>query len=315
MVTRLVMALEGGAVVACAGEVKVSTPIGDDDIAAITSTLGTIAQSLPLHRRKVELTLCRRLAQRRLLRGVPPVRSGVLVALVSAQQGRFFRKAGGSLAVNARWVPGPGGVERLVEAVAVSEPVLDVIGDVLTRSGVKSVAVRAEGSPLRLESRSRGLRRAASTRRCALATWSAAAFMWIAAAAVHGGYLLRIDKQLNVESGELAPATQSLAVARRDVGLVAQAVAYVSVSERQRLLIARRLGAIVTALPDSAHIEVVSLSTDRGSSVTASTRDATGLVAALGRRLGGVAVAAEPTSDPAAPGSERVTLNMTAWER
>jgi hypothetical protein len=250
------------------------------------------------------VVLAQSVVQRRFLRDIPPVRPSALREMVALQQARFFRRHASPLATTARWLAADRSTGA--EAIATDSDRLDAIARGLESAGVVTLRIHAaaDGPELRAPYQ----RTSAARRRRALnrVLTSVAMLAWCAAPLVHGSRLMRADRRLARELANLAAPAAALRTAQRELASAAFIVAQVDASLREQRTLPGLVSAIVSAVPDSAYINALSLPAGGGGIVTGAAQQPAVLVSRLGMVDGVV--------EPRADGSFTPEAGPGQWE-
>ncbi len=277
-------------IVEWAGNAEFATP---DELAA---AIAALAMETPLLRRaaRADVEVTPPLVQVRTLTDLPPVHPGALAALVALQAGRYFRKNGKPLVTDATWI-GPRNrwqrgpyVPRAARAAAIEAPWVDAIVAGTLTAGLPIPTIFAGDAPgaRRLdliapaERVARRRRALGLTRRMAVL----AAALWMSASALYVGRLVGARGRLGVEAARVRKASDAVSAARRALDDGQAMVATVSADAAVRGELLARLGALLSALPDSAFLSSLELDRDGHGVITGGAPHAAEVVAALERR-------------------------------
>jgi hypothetical protein len=271
-----------------AGEAGFQSP---DDLRHLVVQLAS--ESLPIRAGFLRVKLELPLVQVRTLDGLPPVRSSALRALVAQQAGRFFRKNGKPLVVDAMWVRRVRGASGIAQAAAVEEIWIDALTDGAQAAGLVLETIRpsigTSGCKLSLLSPAERARR----RRLELLALRnlvlLAGILWVLAGVAFTIRVQREQRRIDRALAALEPVARAVDLARRDLTQAAVMVETIERVQRERGIVLHRLAAITAALPDSAYLTSLDL------------RDSAGTVSGLAPRAASVVAAFEQTPVVAAP--------------
>lgn len=283
---------------------------GPEEVARAIAHLGA-AEGFPARVRWAEALLDEGAIQRRLLRDVPPVRQCTLDELVRLQQQRFFRRNGVPLVTRAHWQRTGSGAPRVAEAVAVEAPLLDAIADGVATAGLRLRKVVAQGSDLEFVSEQEVRRRQEWAKRLLRCLVVANTLVWLGAATAHVAGLLLANHRLSEELTQLREPSAALLRARRELSSATGMISAIEQSQAQRAALAMRIAEIVRALPDSAYLTSLALSSQGVGRLTASARDPAAVIARL-EQVTGLPTPrreGEPVMEPEA-GWQRITVSF-----
>jgi hypothetical protein len=251
------------------------------------------------------------LVQVRSLRGLPPVSTPKLRGIVSTQSGRFFRKNGKPLVIDAVW-DGRSGPDRVALAVAVEEPWVEAIAEAAHASGVRLASLGPAGLPggRRFRLLSPGQRkRYRRDQLLALKRLAAAATaLWLFAAATAAGRMHAERARLDSEIVRLEAPVAAMGRAGRALDSASRMVRGIATAEADRGRILATLTAISAALPDSAYITALTLD-----------RRGRGELTVVARHSSEVLAAFEQSTELVSPQLEGGVVRETSagreWER
>lgn len=255
-----------GGVVTWAGEAAY------ESLLDLTETIARLAAE-PVERcGRLAVTLERPPVQTRTLTDLPRVKDRELVALVAHQAARYFRRNGHALVTDAVWA----GKAQVAHAAAAPEPVVEAIVAGAHAAGLQIEGICPAGSPaplLLLPGSERAARARAQQkliRRLGVAT----AGVWMLVLGLAIGRLVWERRAVERQLTSLAAPIAAVLTARRelrDADALLQAVAQAD-RQRGRGLVA--LGAITTALPDSAVLTSLTWNADGSGVLTGAARRA-----------------------------------------
>jgi len=277
------------------------------EVIELADAVARLAAEAPAGCRRLTVVLERPPAQCRTLPDLPPVKARHLAALVAQQAGRFFRKNGQALVIDAAWL-GEGG-SGVARAAAVEEPLVEAIAAGARAAGLWLEAIApVDASTLTLlpsserKSRERAAQR--RTKRLALATCG----VWLAVGALFCGRLLWEQRTAERELAALRQPLAAVLDARRELRDAETTVNAIAAAERERGRSLEILSAVTRGLPDSGVVTSLAWSADGSGVLVGAAKRATDVVARLDRlpvlsgvRLNGPAV--------------RETIAAREWER
>jgi len=280
---------------------------GYESLEDLTDTIARLAAEPAERCWRLAVTLERPPVQTRTLTDLPRVKDRELSALVAHQAGRYFRRNGHPLVTDAVWANGEA---RVALAAAVEEPVVEAIVDGARAAGLilEGIAPADTSAPLMLLPTSE---RAARTRverklvwRLVLVTVS----VWVLVFGLVVGRLMWDRRIVERQLASLEASLATVLAARRelhDADATLQAAAQADRDRSQGLAV---LGAMTTALPDSAVL----------TSLTWTASD-TGVVTGLARRAAEVLERLERVGTVLAPRLEgppvKEAIAGREWER
>lgn len=276
--------------VAWAGEAA----FGDAD--QLSAAIGALVVEAPVLRcaGAVEVVVEPPLVQLRTLNDLPPVRTRALAAIVAHQSGRFFRKNGKPLVTDAVWIggqrllwprrPGPPPVAR---AAAIEAPWVEAIVKGArdaklpiptispgSTAGEPCMDLMTPAERVARRRQARGL-----TRRLA----AVAVALWLGVGALYLVRLITTRHGLDIEVARLRKASEAVIAARRTVHETDAMVRTVDGQAAERGALLRTMGAILTALPDSAYLTSLELDQSGSGMLTGVARRAANVMASLDR--------------------------------
>ena len=266
------------------------------DVAELSDAIARLAAEAPRTHKRIAVVVEHPPVQLRTLSDLPPVKPRHLVALVSQQAGRFFRKNGRPMVTDATWVgkSTPG----IARAAAVEEPLVEAIAAGVRAAGLWLEAIApAEEPHLSLfppserQDRERTARR--QTRRLAVVTCG----VWLTAVSVFFGRLAWERRAVERELAALQQPLAAVVQARRELRDAAVTLDAISAAERERGRALIALASVTSALPDSSVLTSLEWRADGTGILVGDARRAADVVARLDRlgtfsdaRLGGPAV-------------------------
>jgi hypothetical protein len=288
-----------------AGETTIEGP---EDLQEAVAQLAA-EPGLPSRPSRLTVEVDTPVVQLRTLEGLPPVRESTLPLLVGNQAGRFFRRNGKPLVIDARWKRRLKGEPRVAQAAAVEEPWIEAVLAGARTAGLELETISPPApSPLTLLSPAeRGRRRRAaltSLRRLTILV----AGLWICVGCLAAARLEREERRIETRLSEIGEAVDAVRGARRQIGEAATMLQTVAAAERARGTILIQLGQVTAALPDSAFLESLTVDEKGAGSISGLARSAVALVERLDRASG----VTGPTLDGPAV---RERHGTTEWER
>ena len=266
-------------------------------VTELADAIARLAAEAPPGYRRLTAVLDHPPAQLRTLADLPPVKARHLAALVAQQAGRFFRKNGRALVIDAAWVgkEAPG----VARAAAVEEPLVEAIAAGARAAGLwlETIAPAGDGAPLTLLPKSeRESRERAARRRTRLLAVVACA-LWLAACGLFVARLAWERRSVELELAALAQPLAAVLEARRELRDAETTLNAITAAERDRGRSLGLLAAVTGALPDSSVLTSFAWTEDGSGELVGAARHATDVVARLDRlgslagvRLGGPVV-------------------------
>lgn len=313
MVRRLEVSIEKGRLQVSRvrrGEVEWSAEAAFGDVADLEAALQGVTAAegwRPVWR--ADVLVGADVIQRRVLRGLPPVREAALRDLIALQQGRFFRRNGVPLATNARWIEGEGGN---VEAVAAGTDLLDAIARGLESTGARKVSICTAGSSLSLESPHLAASGTVRRHRISRVLGVLAILSWLSAPVIHVVRLLDAERTLARELVTLEGPSVAVRRARRELSRASEVVEQIENGLRLRAQLPALIGAIIAALPDSASLTSLTLSTSGSGTLTAVALQPSIYVSRL-ERVSGIGRPAMDGASVPEPGAGRWEAFSLRW--
>ena len=258
------------------------------DATELAAAIGALAAEEPaiLRAGRLEVAIEPPLLQVRTLRGLPPVRTTALAALVSHQAGRYFRKNGKPLVTAAGWVGSRRRGTPVALGAAVEAPWVEAVlaGAREARLPAPSIGPGGgRGVQLDLVPAAERARRRRSVFGRIGRLAAAAALLWMGVGALYVVRLEHARRQLVAEEARLRKASEAVVAARRGLHEALAIVSAVDDASASRGHLLERLGGLLTILPDSAYLSSLDLDASGAGSITGSSPRAADVVAAAER--------------------------------
>ncbi len=240
--------------------------------------------------------------QLRTLHALPPVPQRQLGDLVRGQVRRFFRTNGDPLVVDAVWTePEPG--NRVVRAAAAELPLVLALESAVERSGIPMLGIRPGGegpeARLCLESPQARSTRARRALRRLLPYAAAAAFTWMAAAAVYAGDLWLDAARLEAETHLIQGEVEQVRRVRDRIAVFRPTATAARAQGPDGAWVLDALASVTQNLPDSCYVVHLFVQREGPLHLDARARDPVAVVEALGQAgLGHPTMSDAPVRDP-----------------
>lgn len=264
--------------------------------ADLADAIGRLASEPPRACRGICVLLDRPPAQFRTLNDLPPVKPRHLGTLVAQQAGRYFRKNGQPLVTDAAWIGK--GAPRMAWAAGVEEPLVEAIAAGARAAGLWLETIAPmDGAKLSLLPRSERERRDRAARKRTGRLAVTACAVWLVAAALFVGRLVRERRAVESELAVLQKPLAAVLDARRELRDAEATLNAMAAAELQRGRSLVVLATVTDALSDSSVLTSFAWNGDGSGVLLGGARRATDVVARLDRtgaleavRLGGPVV-------------------------
>jgi hypothetical protein len=290
-----------------AGEIPFAGPPELHDSVAQLLVDGSLPARPGLLRVEIEPPL----VQVRTLRGLPPVSSAQLNALVSTQSSRFFRRNGKPLVTDALWL-GRARRDRVAVAAAAEESWVDVFADAARTSGLSLEGVYPATLPsgvrLRLVSSAERKRIRRTYSHALKRLGLIAASIWGVAGVTLAARIHSARAAVDREMARLEAPVSAISRAAQGLDSASHMVQGVAQAQDLRARVLGTLTSISVALPDSGFVTAITVDAHGRGEITFVARRSSEVLAMLDGDPGLVSPRLEG-------GVARETLNGRAWER
>jgi hypothetical protein len=232
--------------------------------------------------RRLSVVVERPLVQLRRVADMPPVRERVLKALVQTHAGRLFRRNGTPLVTDAIWVGHNG--TRAAQMCAIETPVLEALAEGARAAGLRlESVVPTDGTRLSLLPPSTRAAQLFRLRRSATRWGVAALSAWSVVAASYFGRLTLERRRVEAELTRLEKPAAALVALHAEMRAAREMVGAVDAAEKSGHTLGRRLADVAVAVPDSAFLSSLTISSDGRGVVTGYARQAAEVAASFDR--------------------------------
>lgn len=232
----------------------------------LTETIARLAAEPAERCGRLAVTLERPPVQTRTLTDLPRVKDRELVALVAHQAARYFRRNGHPLVTDAVWAGN--GKAQVAHAAAVEEPIVEAIVAGARAAGLVLEGIAPGGAPghLLLLPTSERAARARAEQKLIRGLGLATAGVWILVLGLAIGRLVWERRAIERQLTSLAAPLATVLSARRELREADATVRALVEADRSKALVA--LGALTTALADSAVLTSLTWNADSAGVLT-----------------------------------------------